>query len=174
MRRQIAGVCFAALVIGLTPSVATGATQAEGKEFFRGVVLASGESGTRTVFSTFIAADGVFTGAGRIVEVPNRPRDPDSVSRDDLVFREGTMHLINTNKSFNVSVNPRTCVVRITVRQTSVIRGGTGKFRHAVGHFTGGVHGRGVASRNRDGTCSQQGELLLEADTVFGSGTLSF
>ena len=75
-RRHIAGACSAALKLGLTPASATGATQAVGKESFRGVLLASGESGNRTVFKTFIAADGVFTGAGRIVEVPNRPRDP--------------------------------------------------------------------------------------------------
>ena len=172
-RRQIAGACSAALMLGLTPATAAGATQAAGTESFRGVLLASGESGTRTVFNTFIAADGVFSSAGRIVEVANRPRDPARVSRDDLVFREGRMHLINTNKSFKVSLNPRTCAVRITIRQTSVIRGGTGRFRNAVGRFAGSVKGRGVASRDRNGTCSQQAPLLLEADTVFGSGTLS-
>lgn len=173
-RRHIAGACSAALMLGPTPASATGATQAVGKESFRGVLLASGESGNRTVFKTFIAADGVFTGAGRIVEVPNRPRDPDRVSRDDLVFREGRMHLINTNKTFKVSLNPRTCAVRITIRQTSVIRGGTGKFRNAVGQFAGGVQGRGVASRNENGTCSERAPLLLEVDAVSGSGFLSF
>ena len=161
-------------MLGLTPALASGATQATGKESFTGAVLATGESGQRTVFNTFISADGVFTGAGQIVEVPNRPRDPESVSRDDLVFREGRMHLINTNRSFKVSLNPRTCAVRVTIRQTSVIRGGTGTFRNAAGNFVGAVHGRGVASRNHDGTCSRQRALLLEVDVVSGSGTLSF
>jgi hypothetical protein len=84
------------------------------------------------------------------------------------------MHLISTNKSFGVSIQKATCTVRITIRQTGVVRGGTGRFRHAVGRFVGGVHGRGVAPRNPDGTCSQQGALLLEIDGVSERGTLSF
>lgn len=164
------------LAIGLTPAIAAApaAARATGKESFRGVLLASGESGTRVVFSTLIAAHGVFSGAGRIVEVANRPGDPDTVSRDDLVFPGGKMHLINTNKSFTASINPDTCAARIRIRQTAVVRGGTGRFRHAAGRFVGGVQGRGVAPRNPDGTCSQQGALLLEVDAVFGRGTLSF
>jgi hypothetical protein len=164
------------LAIGITAAIVTApaAARATGKESFRGVLLASGESGTRSVFSTFLTAEGVFNGAGRIVEVANRPRDPDTVSRDDLVFAAGKMHLISTNKSVSVSIRPATCAVRITIRQTAVVRGGTGRFRHAAGRFVGGVHGRGVAPRSPDGTCSQQGALLLEIDAVSGRGTLSF
>lgn len=164
------------LAIGLTCAngVAPAAARAGGKESFRGVLLASGESGTRVVFSTFLTAKGVFNGSGRIVEVANRPGDPDTVSRDDLVFPAGRMHLINTNKSFSASINPATCATRITIRQTAVIRGGTGRFRHAAGRFVGAVHGRGVAPRNPDGSCTQQGALLLEIDGVSGRGTLSF
>jgi hypothetical protein len=45
------------------------------------------------VASSIIVFRGVFNGVGRIVEVPNRPGDPDTVSRDNLVFPGGTMHL---------------------------------------------------------------------------------
>jgi len=138
------------------------------------VVLASGQSGTRTVFSTFLVADGVVSGVVRIVEVPNRTGDPDSVSRDDLVFREGRMHRINTNKSFKASINPQTCAASITIHQTAAIRGGTARFSRALGRFVGDVRGRGVARRNSNGDCSQQDALLLEVDLVSATGTLSF
>ena len=176
MRRQLAGVLGTMLVPGLVlaGSVAPALARATGKESFSGVALASGQSGTRTVFSTFLVADGVFRGAGRIVEIPSRPGDPDSISRDDLVFREGRMHLINTNKSFKASINPQTCVASITIHQTAIIRRGTGTFSHAVGRFVGDVHGRGVARRNSSGACSQQDALLLEVDLVSATGTLSF
>jgi hypothetical protein len=104
------------------------------------------------VISSLIVTTGVFTGVGTIVEVANRPGDSDAVTRDDLVFPQGKMHLVSTNKSFNVTVDPKTCGVRVRVRQTGKIIGGTGKFRHARGMGTGGVTGRGVGSRNPDGS----------------------
>jgi hypothetical protein len=175
MRRRITAALGVVLAVGLTAatSVSPAAPRASGKESFRGVLVASGESGTRAVISTLIVARGVFTEAGRIVEVPNRPGDSRNVSRDDLVFPQGKMHLVSTNKSFRVTVNPNTCAVKVRIRQTGKITGGTGKFRHAHGTGTGGVRGRGVAARNPDGTCSQQGALILEVDLVFSHGTLS-
>jgi hypothetical protein len=176
MSRPFARALGTMLAIGVTSAIAVPpvAARATGKESFRGILLASGESGTRVVFSTFLTAEGVFNGSGRIVEVANRPGDPDTVSRDDLVFPGGKMHLISTNKSSSVSVKPATCAVRIRIRQTAEVRGGTGRFRHAAGRFVGGVQARGVAPRNPDGTCSQQGALLLEVDAVSGRGTISF
>jgi hypothetical protein len=175
MRRQITGALSTGLAVGLTLVASAGPAEARttGKESFKGVLAASGESGARTVFSSLIAARGVFTGAGRIVEVANRPGDPDDVSRDDLVFPQGKMHLVSTNKSVTTSVNPQTCAVRVRIRQTGRVHGGTGTFRHAAGSFAESVRGRGVAARNADGTCSQQGALLLEVDLVSGRGTLS-
>jgi hypothetical protein len=176
MQRRFTQILGATLAVGLTAAAAAApaATGSAHTESFRGVLVASGDSGTRTVFSTFVVATGVFNGAGRIVEIPNRPDDPDSVSRDDLVFPQGKLHLVSTSKSFATSLNSRTCALRITIRQTARIEGGTGKFRHATGTFAGGVRGRGIASRDADGTCSQQAALLLEVDRVFGHGTLSF
>jgi hypothetical protein len=175
MRRRITMALGIVLAVGLTlaTSISLAAQRASGPESFRGVLVASGESGARTVISSLIVTRGVFTGAGTIVEVPNRPGDSDAVSRDDLVFPQGRMHLVSTNKSFNVTVDPKTCAVKVRIRQTGKIIGGTGKFRHARGAGTGGVNGRGVASRNPDGSCSQQGALILEIDLVFSHGTLS-
>ena len=175
MRRRIIGALGIVLAVGLTlgASISPAAQRASGRESFRGVLVASGESGARTVISSLIVARGVFTGAGTIVEVPNRPGDSDAVTRDELVFPQGRMHLVSTNKSFKVTADPKTCSVTVRIRQTGKIIGGTGKFRHARGAGTGGVTARGVASRNPDGSCSQQGALILEIDLVFSHGTLS-
>jgi hypothetical protein len=176
MRRQITRALIAMLAAELmaAASLAPAAARGTGKESFSGVLVATGESGTRTIVHTLIIARGAFTSAGRIVEVANRPSDPDNVSRDDLVFAGGKMHLVNTNKSFTTSLNPKTCAIRVRIRQAGRIHGGTRKFRHAAGSFVGTVRGRGVALRNPDGTCSQQGALLLEVDIVSARGTLSF
>jgi hypothetical protein len=176
VRRQITGVISSVLAIGLTlaVSVAPAATRAKGNESMRGVIVASDESGARHVVTSLIVARGVFAGAGRIVEVASRPGDPGNLERDDLVFPGGGMHLVTTIKSFTASVNTNTCAVRVRGRQTGRIRGGTGKFRHAVGTFAGPIRGRAVAVRNPDGTCSQQGALLLEVDIISERGSFSF
>ena len=175
MTREVTAALGTLVAIGLTlvATIAPAAARTTGKQLFRGVIVASGESGTRTVVSTLIVARGVFTGDGRVVEVANRPGDPDNVSRDDLVFRRGRMHLVTTNKSFTPSVNPRTCAVKVRIGQTQRIQGGTGVFRHAAGSFAGALRGRGVAARNRDGTCSQQRAQLLEVAVFSMRGTLS-
>ena len=175
MRRKMIGGLGAMLATGLTitTTVAPAATRTTGKESFRGVLIAGGKANTRNIISTFVAADGVFSGHGRIVEVPNRPGDADNIFRDDLVFPQGKLHLVTTNRSFKTSVNPKTCALRATIRQTARIEGGTGMFRHATGTFVGGVQGRGVTLRSPDGTCSQHGALLLEVDLVSGHGTLA-
>ena len=169
------GALGAVLAVWLTfaASLAPAAAPATGKESIRGLIIVSGESGARTVVTSVIVARGVFAGAGRIVEVASRPGDPSNVNRDDLVFPGGKMHLVTTIKSFMASVNPNTCTVRVRGHQTGKIQGGTGKFRHATGTFAGPVGGRGVTARNPDGTCSQQGLLLLEVDIISEQGSLS-
>lgn len=175
MRREVTTALGTLLAIGLmlVATVAPAAARTTGKQSFNGVIVASGESGTRTVVSTLIVAKGVFTGEGRVVEVANRPGDPDNVSRDDLVFPHGTMHLVTTNKSVTPSVNPQTCANKVRIEQTQRIQGGTGAFRHAAGSFAGTLRGRGVAARNPDGTCSQQMAQLLEVAIFSMRGTLS-
>jgi hypothetical protein len=162
-----------AIGLALAATVAPASAQTTGKQSFNGVLVASGESGKRTITSTLIVAKGVFAGDGHVVEVANRPGDPDNVSRDNLVFPRGTMHLLTTNKSFTPSLNPQTCASKVVIRQTMKIQGGTGAFSHAAGSFTGTLRGQGVAARNPDGTCSQQMDLLLEVSVFSMRGTLS-
>jgi hypothetical protein len=175
MRRQVRAALGAGLAIGLMlAAVAPAVARTSGKESFRGVLVTTGESGTRTVVSSTIVAVGVFDGVGRVVEVENRPGDPENVSRDDLVFAGGTMHIVNENGSVNVSVNPMTCVLTVRIKQTTKIEGGTGRFKRASGSLAGTVRAWGVAARAPDGTCSQDQPGLVEADVVRSRGTLTF
>ena len=162
------------LVVSVAPAAAGLRTeQTTGPESFRGFILTSGATGQRQVVATGIVAKGVFTGVGRIVEVPNGPGDPDSVSRDDLVFRTGTAHLVTVNESFTFSINPVTCIFKATVEQTSTIAGGTGVFANASGTFDASVHATGLAARAPDGSCSDQVVPLHELDVVMGTGSLT-
>src|SRR4051812_41628775 len=76
-----------------------------GKESIKGTIVASGASGSRRVVSSLIVALGAFSGTGRDVEVPNRPGDPQNVTRDNLIFRQGTMHLLGISNPPKVSMN---------------------------------------------------------------------
>jgi hypothetical protein len=115
----------------------------------------------------------VFDGFGRIVEVSNRPGDPATVSRDNLVFRVGSLHLKSVKGKVVFHLNRRTCAFHVTVDQTGTVHGGTGRFAHAVGRFTGSVDARGVAARDQSGRCSMAQAPLLEVDVVSGAGTLT-
>jgi hypothetical protein len=176
MRRQIVAAVGVVLIIGLglatVPSPATARTT--GRLSARGVIVASGASGARTVVNTLFVTRGVFAGVGRIVEVPSRPGDPENLDRDELVFPQGTMHLLTTSRQPQLSVDPQTCAVTVRISQTSRVRGGTRKFRRALGRFAGTVRGWGVAARAPDGSCSQTAPPLLEVDDITTRGTLSF
>src|SRR5438046_2555306 len=117
MRRQVSGMLLAAgitLAISMataTPAVAT----TSGSETFRGFIETSGVTGDRTVISSVIVFKGVFSGTGQIVEIPNLPGDPDNVSRDDLVFAEGTLHLVSTSGDSSFTINTQSCLVRGTI-----------------------------------------------------------
>jgi hypothetical protein len=52
---------------------APAAAQTTSSETFKGVIVTSGVSGTRTVVSSVILAKGVFRGVGEIVEAPTLP-----------------------------------------------------------------------------------------------------
>jgi hypothetical protein len=41
--------------------------------------------------------------------VPNQSRDGEDVFRDDLVFPQGTLHLVTTNLGFALNVIPLSC-----------------------------------------------------------------
>jgi hypothetical protein len=177
MKRQVTGALLAAgtaLAISAKPAMPAAAATT-GSETFSGTIVTSGLSGTRTVISSVIVFKGVFSGVGQIVEIPNLPSDPPNVSRDDLVFPEGTMHLVSMSRDVtSFSLNPHSCLFRLTVQQTGEIVGGTGEFAAAAGSFTGAVTGQGLGARNPDGSCSDRQAVLHEVDMVAASGTLSF
>lgn len=152
----------------------TASAQTSGTERFQGFLIATGVSGERVVLATSIRATGVFDGVGKIVEVPNLPSDPETVSRDDLVFREGALHLVSTNLDFQSSVDPRSCLAKFTIQQVSSFQGGTGIFSGATGTGKGLVKARAILQRAPDGSCSQDLGPVIEKDNVSGSGTLTF
>jgi hypothetical protein len=175
----MSGLAKRALVLALTIcAVLAGATSAaartSGAETFSGFIAASSASGTREVLSSTVIARGVFRGIGRVVEIPNLPDDPPNVSRDDLVFAGGAMHLVTTNLDSTFSIDPRTCIGTFEIKQTQTIQGGTGRFSRASGAFAGTLTGRGLATRNPDGSCNAEQGAVVELDTFTLSGSLAF
>jgi hypothetical protein len=173
MKQQITEALLAA-GIALAVSAATAlpaAAATSGSETLSGTIVTSGVSGTRTEISSVLVAKGVFNGVGKIVELPDLPNS----SRDDLVFPEGTMHLVSgTGQITSFYLNPRNCLFRLTLQQTGKVAGGTGQFAAAAGSFTNTVSGQGLAPRNPDGSCAILQPALHEVDMIALSGTLSF
>jgi hypothetical protein len=174
MHQRSTSLCVACAIVLVIAASASGAPRSSGLERFHGGLVVSGASGTRRVVGSAIAMSGVFDGVGRIVERPNRPGDSDRVSRDDLVFVAGTLHIKSTNGQMSIAVNRRTCTVTFRIQQTSAAEGGTRRFASAEGTFAATVSGSAVADRKPDGTCDQQHPALVEIDTVTGSGALTF
>jgi hypothetical protein len=154
MTRTTAAACVAAVGV-LAAAAAPAAARTTGRESVRITLVTSGTTGTRTVVSSLAVAKGVFTGVGHVVEVANQPGDPENVSRDDLVYPSGRMHIVNTSSPPVFSLDPQTCAYRVTVEQTTRIDGGTRRFRHATGSFTSRGKAWGVAARNADGISSR-------------------
>src|SRR5262249_23733702 len=102
MSRHLAVLAFA----GLALAAAAPAPAASGAQRFDGVIVTSGVSGQRTVLSSPVVARGVLNAVGKIVEVDNLPGDPDEVSRDDLVFAGGSMHLVSVTNDASFQVDP--------------------------------------------------------------------
>jgi hypothetical protein len=169
-----------ALCLGLVnPAVSASASAASaltsGPESFTGFLIVTGVSGERVELASNIRARGVFNGAGKIIELPPQPGDPEGMDRDDLVFRQGTLHLFSFLQTFQiVSFDPNSCRLAVAITQTSQFAGGTGIFAGASGTGTGRVDGTGIAQRNPDGSCSLDLLPKHERDAVSGSGTLMF
>jgi hypothetical protein len=89
--------------------------QTSGNETISGIIVTSRLPGERTVVATSLVAQGVVNGVRRIVAIPNRPGNPDNVARDDLVFADGSMHLVTMTTGFDFSVSPRSCTVTATI-----------------------------------------------------------
>jgi hypothetical protein len=101
-----------------------------------------------------VRARGVFRGVGRVAELV--PPDAAGVSRDDLVFRSGTTHVVSTPGTLlSSSVNPHSCLFTGTQQLTWNVTGGTGQFAAATGSFTGTVSAVALLVHDRDGSCSR-------------------
>ena len=175
MRRQVRGALGALLAVGIALAVAAPAgAQTSGNETFNGVIVTSGLSGERVEISNVVRAKGVFSGVGRIVEIPNLPGDPDNVARDDLVFADGSIHLISTTVDASFSVNS----AQLHRQLHSAADGGGGRRHRAVRRCQRQLRqdgdGAGRCGRNRDGSCSFEQTALHEVDMSASSGTLSF
>jgi hypothetical protein len=178
MKRLVKGALLAAgtaLAISAAPAMPAAAATS-GSETLSGIIVFSAVPGTntRTVISSVVLAKGVFRGVGRFAELPRLPTDPADVSRDDLVFPSGTMHLVSTLGSLSFSVNPHNCLFSGTQQLTWEVTGGTGQFADATGSFAGTVSGLALLVRNPDGSCSFTQVPRHEVDKFADSGTLSF
>src|SRR3954469_25993436 len=121
MIRRYAAVLMTVTMAVTIPAALPASAETVGSESFQGVIIASGTSGDRVVTTSVIVAKGVFNGTGRVVEIASLPNDSSDVQRDDLVFDEGTMHLVSTVTGFTGSGNPRSCIVSGVLDQTGVI-----------------------------------------------------
>ena len=177
MKQLVKGALLAAgtaLVISAAPAMPAAAATS-GTETLSGTIVFAAVPGTntRTVIGSVVRAKGVFRGVGRVVEVV--PPDPAGVSRDDLVFRSGTMNVVSTpGKLLSFSINPHSCLFTGTQQLAWDVTGGTGQFADATGSFTGTVSTRALLARNPDGSCSLTHVPRHEVDKFAESGTLSF
>jgi hypothetical protein len=151
MKRQLTGALLATGTAAALCAAAAPAAAASGSESFHGIII---KGRTGAVITSVVAAKGVFHGAGRIVETPSRPGDPGNTNRDDLVFAGGRLHVISTILAAPLALNPHSCLLTGTVRQTGKIVGGTGQFAAAAGRYTATVKARVLLARNPDGSCS--------------------
>src|SRR5438132_8127747 len=135
--RALLGAAITLAISAATALPAAAATS--GSETVNGLLVTSGVSGTRTAISSIAVARGVFRGVGRIVEIPAQPGDLPNVSRDDLVYPEGTMHLVNTTVGFSSILNPHSCLFSATLQENSQITGGSGLLAHSGGTLTGAM-----------------------------------
>src|ERR1700749_2554335 len=114
VKRLVKGALLAAgtaLAISAAPAMPAAAATS-GTETLSGTIVFVAGPGpnTRTVIGSVVRARGVFRGVGRFVELV--PPDPATgVSRDDLVFRGGTMYVVSMpGKLLSFSVNPHSCL----------------------------------------------------------------
>jgi len=112
---------------------------------------------------------------GKVVEVANRPGDSQRVSRDNLVFPEGTLHLKSVTTKASIVPDSKACTFTFKVQQIGTIEGGTGRFVNATGSSHNSlVTGHGIGGRKPDGSCNMNRALQIEIDTFSSSGTFSY
>src|SRR4051794_7535042 len=96
--QRLKPILVAVLLAGATAlSLAAGAGAASGPQTFAGTIVADAAGAERHHVKRIVTAHGIFNGVGTIVEVPNQPGDGDDIFGGDLVFPQGTLHLVTTN-----------------------------------------------------------------------------
>jgi len=165
------GIALAAVTTIALSAPALGETA--GNETIDAVFLVSGQTGHREVVASAVIARGTYNAVGRIVEIESQPGDPEDLNRDDLVFPDGTVHLLSVAESFSLSLDPASCTYRFHIQETSTLAGGTGRFTNASGTASSDVSGQGLADRHSDGSCDTDHVPLWEADRARISGTLA-
>jgi hypothetical protein len=163
-------VVLLACAAGLSATSAAGA--ASGPQIFTGTIVTDVAGGDRHIVKSIVIAHGAFNGVGTIVEVPNQPGDGEDIFRDDLVFAQGTLHLVTTNVDIAFNVIALSCRFTASVQQRGRIAGGTGLFTQASGSGAGGVVARGTAVRTADGSCDPSAATPHEVDRISSMGTL--
>ena len=176
MRRLVASACsvVVAASLGVAMDVTAAHATASGESSFVGkLVVHTTDTGARDVLASVIRFRGVVNATGHIVERDNLPGDGPNVNRDDLVFPEGTLSLVNTLGDSDFNLDPRSCIARIETPSTSVIDHGTGIFANASGTMTGTGTTMALAARAPDGSCSLEQPPIFEMDNVAASGNVT-
>jgi hypothetical protein len=155
-------------------SAPSAASAASGPQTFKGTIITDAAGGERHIVKSIVIAHGAFNGVGKIVEVPNQPGDGEDIVRDDLVFPQGTLHLVTTNLDVAFNVIPQSCRFTVSVQQTGEIVGGTGLFTDASGSGAGEVVAHGTAARAADSSCDPFAPALHEVDRISSTGSLSY
>ena len=114
LRTVLAVLLAAGGLVVVWPTSAS--AQTSGLESFTGFLVVTGVSGERVELASNIRARGVFNGTGKIIELSPQPGDPENMDRDDLVFRQGTLHLFSFAQDFQiVSFDSNSCRLAVTV-----------------------------------------------------------
>src|SRR3954451_12215097 len=112
-------VLLVVLLAGAAALSAPGsAGAASGPQTFTGTIITDAAGGERHMVKSIVVAHGAFNGIGTIVEVPNQPGDGEDIFRDDLVFPQGTLHLVTTNLDSAFKLIPQSCRFTASVQQT--------------------------------------------------------
>jgi hypothetical protein len=169
------GVVAALVAIATSFAISSPATaNTSGHQIIRVVIVKSGASGTEKTVASLVIAKGVFHGIGHNVETDNLPSDPNNVTRDDLVFAAGSIHIRNVNVDFSMPLDPKSCNYTVHVKQTGTFEGGTKLFAAATGNYTSTVNAFGRTRRDQAGNCTLEQDPLYEVDMFSISGSLSF
>ena len=115
-----------------------------------------------------VLARGVFTASGTDY--------PKTGHTDLFVFADGAFTVHHPGGSESFSLNPQTCLVKITLSGSYSVKGGVGRYQGITGSgtYTGTV--TGVLPRNPNGTCDtkKNAQPFSTVQHISAKGPLSF